>query len=120
MVGTDFLSKYHITFDYSKRKAYFQKPQDFSTRFSKNRAGIVFKKSYLDNQYIVHYVVPNSPAKKAGVKKGDALVSIYKEPASNFTMAEIERMMKQQSNMMEIHVRREDTIYRIHFRLSDF
>lgn len=120
MVGTDFLSKYNITFDYNKRKAYFQENTHFSTTFSKNKSGLIFRKSFQDDQYIVHYVMPNAPAREAGVQKGDVLVSIYKEPANNFTLEEIERLLMENYNKVELHLKRDGVIYRKLFRLADF
>jgi hypothetical protein len=83
-IGLAILSRCHIIFDYSHDRLYIiSGPQSaIKATFPKDRSGLVLKK--VQDDYIVRYVCPGSPAMKAGFQVGDTVIQVNNQPMPAF------------------------------------
>jgi len=79
-IGLGILSRCHIIFDYSHDRLYIiPGPQSaIKATFPKDRSGLVLKK--VQDDYVVRYVCPGSPAMKAGFQVGDTVIQVNNQP----------------------------------------
>jgi hypothetical protein len=83
-IGLGILSRCHIIFDYSHDLLYIiPGPQSaIKATFPKDRSGLVLKK--VQDDYIVRYICPGSPAMKAGFQVGDTVIQVNNQPMPAF------------------------------------
>jgi hypothetical protein len=74
-LGNTVLDKFIVYFDYENQKMIFEKGELFDSPIKFNRIGFQMELSE-QKDILVSYTIPNSPAAKKGVQKGDKLVSI--------------------------------------------
>jgi len=75
-VGFGFLSNFNVTFDYSRRRVYFENWKTPIENEEPGDLGISARFDSDEKKTIVVLVAPGSPADTAGVKEGDELLSI--------------------------------------------
>ncbi len=74
LLGNMVLSRFDLILDYHHEKLYLKPNKSFKKRFKFDRSGLVFLATGHDlNTFSVSYVVPGSPADKAGILKGDEI-----------------------------------------------
>ncbi len=74
ILGLEFLGRHGVIFDFPNKKFYLDVGRDFRKRDERDMSGLRLAKSYENT--IVHSVEVDSPAQKAGIKAGDAIISI--------------------------------------------
>ena len=70
-LGMGLFSRFLVTFDFPRGRIYLQKGKDFDKPDKGNRTGL--HSLLVDEQVVVHSVVPNSPAANAGVLPKDLI-----------------------------------------------
>ena len=75
-IGLGLLSRCRVIFDYSRDRLYIiPGPRSaVNAPFPKDRSGLVMKK--VQDDYVVRYVCPGSPAMKAGFQVGDTVIQV--------------------------------------------
>jgi len=75
-IGLGLLSRCRLIFDYSRDRLYIiPGPRSaVNAPFPKDRSGLVMKK--VQDDYVVRYVCPGSPAMKAGFQVGDTVIQV--------------------------------------------
>ncbi|MBK9015077.1 MAG: aspartyl protease family protein [Saprospiraceae bacterium] len=67
IIGNGVLSRFDVIIDYPGHKLYLQPNKNFKKEFKFDKSGlVVIAADYLLNKYIVHSVIPGSPAALAG------------------------------------------------------
>jgi membrane-associated protease RseP (regulator of RpoE activity) len=92
-VGFEFLRNFNITFDFKRRYVWLE---NFSGKVSKDPDGDVGISAYYAKELksvIVVRVEPDSPADKAGMKKGDTLVDIDDNELTNISYRKLREML---------------------------
>jgi hypothetical protein len=98
ILGNDILKRFTIIVDYFQRKVYFKPSKNYNKAFEYDKSGLIFIASGLDfNEYFVRALVPDSPAKKAGLQKGDKLLSLQRIPASFRSLGNIQKFLKRKT-----------------------
>jgi hypothetical protein len=79
-IGLGLLSRCRIIFDYSHDHLYIIPGLRSAIKapFPKDRSGLVMKK--VQDDYVVRYVCPGSPAMKAGFRVGDTVIQVDNQP----------------------------------------
>jgi hypothetical protein len=79
-IGLGLLSRCRVIFDYGRDRLYLiPGPRSaIAAPFPKDRSGLVLKKTQDD--YVVRYVCPGSPAANAGFQVGDTVVQVNGQP----------------------------------------
>jgi hypothetical protein len=75
-VGGAILKQFAVTFDYTRRRLYFEKNSSYGRRDTYDRAGLWLSGSSDGRSFEVFDVVENGPAAAAGLKVGDQVVAI--------------------------------------------
>jgi ABC-type amino acid transport substrate-binding protein len=75
-VGGAILKQFTVTFDYTRRRLYFEKNSSYGQRGTYDRAGLWLSGAADGRSFEVFDVVEGGPAAKAGLKVGDQIVAI--------------------------------------------
>lgn len=77
-IGATVLSRFSVTFDYSRNKLYLIKSANLNDPFPGDRSGLAVDKA--DYYFTVIHVVPGSPGAEAGVQVGDQVMAVDGQP----------------------------------------
>lgn len=91
-VGTGFLKRFTVTFDYSRRQLIFAKNRNFSAPDEYDRAGMWL--SQRANVFEVLDVSADSPAAKAGIKIGDKILAVNNQASDKLFLPDVRLMLK--------------------------
>ena len=91
-VGTGFLKRFTVTFDYSRQQLIFAKNRNFSAPDEYDRAGMWL--SQRANVFEVLDVSANSPAAKAGIKAGDKILAVNNQPSDKLFLPDVRSLLK--------------------------
>ena len=75
-IGGAILKQFTVTFDYTRRRLYFEKNQSYGSRDTYDRAGLWLSGSADGRSFEVFDVVASGPAAEAGLKVGDRIVRV--------------------------------------------
>jgi C-terminal processing protease CtpA/Prc len=75
-VGGAILRQFTVTFDYARRRLYFEKNRSFGRRDTYDRAGLWLSGSADGRSFEVFDVTARGPAAEAGLKPGDRVLRI--------------------------------------------
>ncbi len=91
-VGFGFLKHFNITIDLKRRRIWLENHSGRTTDDHSAEVGISATYSPRDQRMVIVNVTPNSPAAKAGIKRGDFLISIGEETLTKTTFRHVEEM----------------------------
>jgi hypothetical protein len=75
-IGGAILKQFAVTFDYARRRLFFEKESAFGRRTAYDRAGLWLSRSADGRAFEVYDVVARGPAEEAGLKVGDRVVAV--------------------------------------------
>lgn len=81
-------------------------------------SGLLLKTDRQLDRLFVYEVLPNSPAEKAGIQKGDEIISIYDQPFSTLSLDEASQLMSGSAKLLQLYIKQGKTIYDKIFRLE--
>lgn len=97
-LGAAVLSRFKVTFDYSRYFMYLKKNPNYNKPFEYNTAGIeVVAIGSRFERYIISYVRPNSAAEAAGVKTGDEVLIVNGQEVSAIGMQELHNLLNRKA-----------------------
>jgi Aspartyl protease len=121
IIGEPILSRFTIYIDYTKEKLYLQ-PNRFykkEIRFDRSGLNLIAVGADLD-QFLVHDIVPNSPAAWADFRKNDEIVSINYIAANFYGLQDLNELFKKKGKQkMRIVIKRFNHQYVKHLILKD-
>jgi hypothetical protein len=89
-VGIEFLKNFNITIDYNRREVWLENFTGKATNDADGETGILARASKASGDLVVVSVILDSPADKAGIKKGDHILEVDSVEASpSWTMRQI-------------------------------
>ncbi len=92
VVGTDFLSRHVITFDFPHDKLYLKKGRAFEKPDEAGMCGVGVIRS--EGRTVVHAVYEGEPAAKAGIKAGDVILKLQGKEVSTYAIWEIRDLLR--------------------------
>ncbi len=118
LIGYDFLRNFNVTFDYRNKRVFLKKNvEELSSTYDRSGMFLSIDK---DKNFKVEYVVRNSSAHKAGIKKGDLIVEINKVPARSLKLYHVNQRFKSDDNIIfEIGYIRGSALHHTKFELAD-
>jgi len=75
-IGGAILKQFTVTFDYTRRRLFFEKNQAYGSRDTYDRAGLWLSGSIDGRSFEVFDVVASGPAAEAGLKVGDRILRV--------------------------------------------
>jgi hypothetical protein len=91
-IGYGILSRFNLTFDYSRQEIYFERNRNYGQPDPYDRSGLTFITA--SDGFEILDVVPESPAASAGLVVGDRIVGVDGKPAVQLTRAEMRAKLR--------------------------
>ena len=121
LIGNYILSKFTLIFDYYNEKLYLNPNRSYSDKLRYDRSGIQCVASGPNlNVFTVHYILPDSPADKAGVLVGDEILSINGRATKLLPLSGVNRMFRKKvGKRMKVKVLRGEEKLKLSFYLEE-
>jgi hypothetical protein len=106
-IGYGILKRFTITFDYTRKKAFFEPNKNFDQPYEFDHAGFLLGAGGANfSTLIVFMVIAGTPAAAAGVQTGDEILTINGRPASAFTLDEAREYFEHAVGPQRLTIRR--------------
>ncbi|MFN2394323.1 MAG: aspartyl protease family protein [Bacteroidales bacterium] len=121
ILGAGILSRFHVIIDYPSSRLLLRKNLDFKKDFHSNLSGMdIIAKGMKFNEFVVNHVRKNSVAFEAGIKKGDKLLSVNRNPLTGMNIDEVVGLFNQSpGTILHLQLQRDNKIYRQTIRLRE-
>jgi predicted metalloprotease with PDZ domain len=107
LIGAEFLSRFTVTYDYSRRQMFLDPNGLFGQAVPVDGSGVRLKARGADfRTFEISHIIQNSPASEAGLRVGDIIRAIDGRPASEFTREHIRSLFKQDGKECVLEVLR--------------
>ncbi|HAS44119.1 MAG TPA: hypothetical protein DCS93_26815 [Microscillaceae bacterium] len=118
ILGNRILKRFNITFNYDRRRAYWEPNQAYQTAFRQNCAGVFF--SFVDNfQHIeVYQVIKGAPAQQAGLQKGDRILEVQGKPVTSKDVPWIKKQLGVPNREITLKIKRKKRVKIVRMRLK--
>ena len=119
IVGNLLLEKFDILLDYVHGKLYLKPNKHFKEKLKLDMSGIILHAVGENlNQFIVNYVIPDSPAALADIRKGDVISKIGRHKASKCDLDHlISKLQGPSGKKIKLTINRNDQILKKEFKL---
>ena len=119
IIGNEVLSRFHLVIDYPGQMLYLQPNRKYKEAFEFDKSGLVTIAADIHlNQFIVHSVLPCSPAEEAGLLPGDEIRRINFNPSSFLSLNSIQKILRRkEGKKITVVVKRGGEKIKVHFRL---
>ncbi len=122
ILGNLILDRFTVIIDYVHNKLYL-KPhrRRIKQKFQYDRSGIIaVNTGEFKDQITVFYVIPNSPADRAGIQSGDQITRINGISSANYTLDRFShKMSRKPGKKIRLRLKRDDEILEVRFELED-
>ena len=107
-IGADIISRFNVIFDYRNNKITFRPNIKNKDPFKVNLSGMeLCCPTPGENLFSISNICGNSPADKAGLKKGDEVILINSQQLSKFNLSEVHAMLlKKAGKKMTVQYKR--------------
>lgn len=98
VIGADILKKFKVFLDYGRNRIMLEPNSQFADVIEYHKSGLFLRSNGSSDhrEITVMSIIDNSPASDTGIQKGDTLVAIDGRPATEFTLSQINEMLKQE------------------------
>ncbi len=119
ILGNQILSRFSIIIDYQKQMLYLKPYKNLDEAFEFDKSGIfVVAGGHKLNTYFIHEVIQDSPAWKAGIRKGDRIKKLKGMPAQLFSLRHIGNILsKKEGKKVKMVIIRKGERLKVAFRL---
>lgn len=120
-LGGEVLRRFKVIYHYRDGYILVRKNRDFGDKFYYNLSGIEVNTPFPDLPvYVVSDIREQSPAEKAGVKKGDIIRYINGENVSKKDLNEVlHELQKNESSNTVLEVQRDSVYVKVHLKLEN-
>lgn len=121
IVGNKILKRFEVIIDYWGETIYLRPNRNYKTKFKYDRSGLVVLAAGTQlNKFFVQQVIKASPADRAGLQKGDEIISINRIPAKAIGMGGIVNILqKREGKKIKLVVKREKEKQKFTFLLEN-
>jgi predicted aspartyl protease len=119
IIGAEIWRRFRVTLDYSRKQMRLEPNDRLHDPFESNMSGLLLIADGADFKTLrVSQVRSDSPAAAAGLHVGDVLLAVDDQPASMFTLFQLEQIFKQDGREVLLRVRRGEEQLQFRFRLK--
>lgn len=116
ILGAQVLSRLKVRLDYGGGWMTLKPTPRFATLSDYDKSGLVLIDKPPEYKRLeVVFVVKGSPAAEAGLRKGDEIVSINRQPSDGFSLPELKDALREPGRKFEVGVRRSGKALSLHF-----
>lgn len=121
LLGNVLLERFDIIIDYVHGKSYWKATKDYNKGFKYDMSGLlIFAVGRNLNQYYVRDVLLDSPAWKAGIRKGDYIQKIGCWPSRWYSLTSISnKLSSEEGKRIKMKIKRGTESFKTEFRLVD-
>lgn len=122
IIGNKLLERFDIIIDYYDEKLYLKARNKVSKKFRYDKSGLViYALGSAHNEFYIKEVIPESPADKVGIRKGDVIIRFQNVSSKQLDIAKIFKALSARSGkLICIKLLREGHEIKYKFRLEDF
>ncbi|MBI1225667.1 MAG: PDZ domain-containing protein [Bacteroidetes bacterium] len=122
IIGNGVLSRFDVIIDYPGQTIYLQPNKSYKKEFKFDKSGlIVIASDFQLNKFIIHSVLPGTPAEMAGLMAGDEIKRINFAPASLLSLERINQIFrKEEGKKIVLVIKRNKKKMKFTFRLKKF
>jgi len=118
IIGGDLLRRCNVIFDHPHQRIILEPNAAFAAPFEHDMSGAFLLGKDRDFRRIeVWRVLEKSPASEAGLREGDVIVIVDGRPASEFTLDEVRRVLREGPGTVELGIRRDDVLISVRLEL---
>ena len=120
LLGNQVLNRFHVIIDYLQGVMYLKPNRKFKKAFEFDKSGLVIIAANVRlNNFIVHDVIPGSPAAEAGISIGDRITKLNGLPVQFLSLDSIaKKLRKKEGKKIKLRVRRGKEKLNIQFKLK--
>lgn len=120
IIGNELMGRFQVIIDYPKEMLYLKPNRRFNTAFEFDKSGLLVVAADVRlKSFIVHEVIPNSPADEVGVLKNDRITRINGLPTGLISLSNINDILKRRvGKKIKLRVKRgkEKMVFRFRLR----
>jgi len=117
LLGTPFLSRHIVTFDFPNNAIYLKRGMDFDRLDEVDMTGLQLIR--ISNKTTLHSVDQDSPAYEAGLKAGDIILKVNNKDANEYSRWELSRLKKSgDGDKIKMTIKRGDNVKEVSFVLK--
>lgn len=122
IIGNPLLKQYDLVFDYGKGDLYARKNKFFGQEITRDKSGMnIIASGPVLQDFVVTFVIADSPADIAGIQKDDLIVSIQHLNKRFIGLNDINnKLTKRSGKRIKLKIKRGDEYLRVKFRLEDY
>ncbi|MFL6237657.1 MAG: aspartyl protease family protein [Thermoanaerobaculia bacterium] len=116
IIGGELLRRFKVIFDPARRQLILEPNACFAEPYEHNMSGIGLRAEGKDFRTVkIHYVIEESPAAEAGLRKGDVITAINGQPVPS--LARLYQMLKQEGREYDLSILRDGKRLQVRLRL---
>ena len=121
-IGSEILKRFYVIIDYPNKKLTLSPNRSFRDPFRQNMSGIEIESTIPGLPYYqITYIRKNSPADRAGLRRGDEIISINDQSALTMSINKIYDIFESKpGRKIKMTVRRRGEKYKTIFYLEDW
>jgi hypothetical protein len=117
LFGSAILSRFRVTWDYSRRRMSLEKGARYAEPFPYDASGVSLSAQRPDlSTFEVRRVAPGSPAAEAHLAVGDVLLAVDGKPVKDITLPGVRRLFQEDGKEYLLSVLREGTVEKIRLK----
>lgn len=119
-IGGEIMSRFNVIFDYSGGKLYIKKNSRFNKKFEYNISGVIIKATgAMLQDYVIDDIRIGSSAEKAGLLKGDKILSVNNVAVQNAKLEQVIGYFNSKHNkFIKVEIERNGNVFKKKFRLE--
>lgn len=119
IIGNSILKRFNIIFNFRKWELILEPSHSYYNDFRVNCSGIRLSLDKNKTRVFVYDVIENSPAAKAGIRKGDEILSINGRNAKNPDLSQIREILTKEGRVVKITVKNRYGTRTVSFMLEE-
>jgi len=117
-IGGMILSRFKVIFDYSRQRIILEPNEHFAESYEFDMSGMTLIKEGNNSKAVkIRRVLEHSPAGEVGLRAGDVIVAVDRQPAAPFSVETLGEMFRQEGREYQLTVRRDGTLFDLKLKL---